>query len=69
MAHCNHAVDIWTLNKAILMGAPCECERAQKNCACFLAYFPKKMKLGLLNHQYVCLSVCVSPINNFWTVW
>jgi hypothetical protein len=30
----------------------------------FLTYFPK-MKVGLSNHQPVC--VCVSPTNNFWT--
>jgi hypothetical protein len=29
-----------------------------------LAYFPK-MKVGLSNHQSVCLSVSVSPTNNF----
>jgi hypothetical protein len=29
-----------------------------------LAYFPK-MKVGLSNHQ----SVCVSATNNFWTAW
>jgi hypothetical protein len=29
-----------------------------------LAYFIK-MKVGLPNYQSVCLSVCVSPTNNF----
>jgi hypothetical protein len=33
----------------------------------FFVYFPK-MKVGLSNHQSVCLSVCV-PTNNFWTAW
>jgi hypothetical protein len=34
----------------------------------FLAYVPK-MKIGLSNHQSasVCVSLCHSPTNNFWT--
>jgi hypothetical protein len=34
----------------------------------FLTYFPK-LKVGLSNHQSVCLSVCVSPTKNFLTAW
>jgi hypothetical protein len=36
----------------------------------FLAYFPK-IKVGLSNHQSVCLcpSVYLYPTNNFWTAW
>jgi hypothetical protein len=43
-----------------------EHEKTKEENFTFLVYFPN-MKVGLSNHQSVCLSV--SPTNNFGTAW